>query len=268
MYLCSLKLVLEAVNASMLPISHGRLLHAAFLNLIRDIDPILSAAIHDAQVKSFAVGTLRTKAFKNNNSFSFKSGDIAIWRVGLIGVELMQVMAKISRDTALHIGRSNFIIRDIICDRQNDVATGLTTMAELQQEVFSLPEMQSIQMDFLSPTTFRVNDYDMPVPKPELIFGSLAEKWNAFSEEENFDLKNIKELASRLLPLYWQGGTKRVNITQTRGVTAFVGSYTYSFSLLPGEYRKLFILLAEFGRFVGVGRLTAQGLGHIDIKYN
>lgn len=267
MYLCSLKLVLEAVNASSLPISHGRLLHAAFLNLIRGIDYDLSSKLHDAQMKSFAIGTLRTKAHKQNNSLCFGSGDIAIWRIGLIGRELMQAVVQISRDTPLRIGRNNFKIRDIVCDRQSDAATGIITMSELQQEVFALTDMQSLELDFLSPTTFRVNCYDMPVPKPELIFGSLAEKWNAFSQEEVFDIKNIKDLSSMLLPLSWQGSSQRVNITQTRGVTGFVGSYTYSFSLLPAEYRKLFILLAEFGRFTGVGRLTAQGFGHIDIKY-
>ena len=34
------------------------------------------------------------------------------------------------------------------------------------------------------------------------------------------------------------------------------------------EKRYIFILLAEFGRFMGVGRLTAQGLGSIKISYN
>ena len=47
---------LRAVNNSSLPVSHGRLLHAALLDLVRQYDKDLSAQLHDSNVKPFSFG--------------------------------------------------------------------------------------------------------------------------------------------------------------------------------------------------------------------
>ena len=82
------------------------------------------------------------------------------------------------------------------------------------------------------------------------------------------DVAFIKELCQFLIPINWHGETKRYNITPKRGITGFVGEFTYDISRVDPEYRWQFVLLAEFAAFVGVGRLTAQGLGNVKISYN
>lgn len=267
MYLCSLKLVLEAVNASSLPISHGRLLHAAFLNIIREYNEELSEALHGEQIERFSLDTLRTKVKLENNTFRFKPGDKAVWKISFIGDDILKVLSQITKGKVIRISKGLFSVNAVICDNTVDSGTGLTTMAELKSSVFALPSMTLLQFDFLSPTTFRYQNFDLPFPRPEIIFGSLAQKWNAFSDEEQFDVKVIAKAAGLLVLESWHGESKRVNVTVDRGVTGFVGSFTYNLNRLPVEYRQLFILLAEFSRFTGVGRLTGQGLGRISIQY-
>mgnify|MGYP002677670924 FL=1 len=131
-----------------------------------------------------------------------------------------------------------------------------------------MPEVKYLTLNFITPAAFRYFEEDYPFPKPELVFGSAAERWNNINGEEYFDVELIKQVASKfIIPDNWHGKTRRVNLTPKHGVTAFEGSFCYKLTMLPQEYRALFIVLARFAAFAGVGRLTGQGLGQVRIQY-
>ncbi len=44
---------------------------------------------------------------------------------------------------------------------------------------------------------------------------------------------------------------------------AFMGKFSYNIESLNNDIQKVFILLAKFGEFAGVGRLTGQGFGQV-----
>ncbi|MDO4178152.1 MAG: CRISPR system precrRNA processing endoribonuclease RAMP protein Cas6 [Phascolarctobacterium sp.] len=267
MLLFSFKIILEATCPSALPISHGRLLHGTFLNIIKKFDAPLSAELHDDQVKRFSVGILRSKIKLVRNSYNFQVGDIASWHITCAGEDIFQCFKNLQIGESLRVGRVEFIIKNFICDSDSDESTGFITMDTLKEVALSLPVMNKLELDFVTPTTFKYLGAEWPFPRQESIFGSLAEKWNAFSSTDSFDVEQIKELSGSFIPVKWHGETRMVNITKDRGVLGFVGSFTYSLELVPEEYRSLFILLAEFSQFTGVGRLNAQGMGRVQIKY-
>lgn len=268
MILAAVVLELQAQNAGRLPVSHGRLLHAAFLNSIRSLDAELSARMHDAANKCFSLGHLQLQQSAQKMAFQLQAGTQAKWRICLMGDSTKAVLQLLQPGLRLQVGSIAFVVKDVYRTQREHSQAGLTTTEYLESQCAELPPVSQLTMDFLSPTTFRYFDHDYPWPKPELVFGSLAERWNKISSEEHFAVDKVKEIAAAyLLPERWQGNSKRVNVSPQHGVTGFVGSFTYKLTLLPPEFRAMFISLGEFAVFAGVGRLTGQGLGQVKVKY-
>lgn len=264
MILTSVVLKLQSLENAVLPASHGRLLHAAFLHYVQKNNPQLSEILHDNQQKMFSLGLLQFKNLPQNSNYIISEGDVAYWRLGGIGQELADILSKINKNYIFRFGKSNFKVLG------NSFAGGNSyqwiTFSELQLIGEKMKAAERITIEFNSAATFRYYNNDYPFPKPELVFGSLAEQWNNYSSETTFDVGHIKNIAaSYLIPDNWQGETKRIDFGKGRAVTGFVGKFSYRLNLLPFAYRAVFITLTQFAYFVGVGRLNAQGCGQINI---
>ena len=268
MILAAAVLELQAQNAGRLPVSHGRLLHAAFLNSIRSLDAELSARMHDAANKSFSLGHLQLQQSAQKNDLSAAGGHAGKMAHLPDGRQRKSCFAAFASRLSVAGGQRCLVVKDVYRTQREHSQAGLTTTEYLESQCAELPLVSQLTMDFISPTTFRYFDHDYPWPKPELVFGSLAERWNKISGEEHFAVDKVKEIAAAyLLPERWQGNSKRVNVSPQHGVTGFVGSFTYKLTLLPPEFRAMFISLGEFAVFAGVGRLTGQGLGQVKVRY-
>lgn len=268
MILAAVVLKLEAQNTGRLPASHGRLLHAAFLNALRAKDEALSALLHNAASKSFSLGMLKLSCPMQKMTYQIAKGTQAQWRICVMGEHSKAVLNFLQDDFVMRVGSINFLVKDVYVTPQQHSLAGLTTTEYLEAQCEELPPIEHLTLDFITPTTFRFFEQDYPWPKAELVFGSLAERWNQVSGEEHFAVDKVKEIAAGyLIPEKWQGNSRRVNLSPQHGVTGFVGSFTFKLALLPSEYRTLFICLAEFAVFAGVGRLTGQGMGQVIIKY-
>ncbi|MBN1964765.1 MAG: CRISPR system precrRNA processing endoribonuclease RAMP protein Cas6 [Anaerolineae bacterium] len=117
-----------------------------------------------------------------------------------------------------------------------------------------------LKLAFSSPTAFRQRDLNMAVPLPDLVFGGLADRWNAFSPiavspevrryaEEGVALNSFR-LRSRALPV--KEGVPQVGAVGEAGYVA-VRYDRYWMGVLG--------LLADFAFFAGVGRMTTVGMG-------
>lgn len=255
---------MQAVSNGTLPISHGRFLHAAFLDCVRNFDEDLSNLLHDSTVKMFSLGLLNlTKSPKQGNYF-ISCGDEVHWRIGCIGEGLLKVLNQIYCGYSFTIGKNSFKVMDI--DFSSGYARKILTFDEVYEIGKSCAKAERITIEFKTPTTFRYYSYDYPFPKPELVFGSLAEQWNQYSPDKTFNVDKIKQIATEyLIPDNWQGETKRVDFGKNRAITGFVGKFTYRLNLLPEEFRSVFVTLAQFAYFAGIGRLNGQGCGQINI---
>ena len=81
------------------------------------------------------------------------------------------------------------------------------------------------------------------------------------------DAAEIREQARSIIPLSWEGRTRTMYLSPQRGMMGFEGRFRYDISQQPSELPQLFLLLAQFSVFAGVGRLTAQGMGQTRINY-
>ncbi len=130
-----------------------------------------------------------------------------------------------------------------------------STFAALSQA----PPLRAIELEFLSPTSFKQSQRIQPFPLPELVFGNLLRRWNAFTP-----------VALQFPTFEWQGVTCACELkTQTLhlkggpeiGTTGWV---RYEF---PDSFQaKVATTLAHFACFAGVGRKTGMGMGQVRIR--
>lgn len=267
MLLAAMVFKLEVLEAAKLPMTHGRLLHAALLNTVRELQPDISAAMHDSLVKNFSSGLLQLKEKPVNGNYALQGGQVVYWRVTALGEEVAQTVFSVKPDTVLRVGRAMFKVLEVICNQQRMRDTGVVATEELFAGCSQLPPMRRLRLEFITPASFKVDQFDYAFPRPELIFTSLANRWNELAGEVQLDVIALKELSQKLIPELWNGSSKRIALTPERGLNGFIGTFSFNLQAIPEEYRFIFILLCEFAQFSGIGRYTAQGLGRVRIAY-
>ena len=119
---------------------------------------------------------------------------------------------------------------------------------------------RQISLRFTSPTSFRSQERHIPLPLPELVFGSLLDRWNAFAplalpvETRRYASECLAvsryDLATRPVP--GKEGGLRVGA---------VGQITYTALNYDRYWMSILNALAAFALFSGVGVGTASGLG-------
>lgn len=120
-------------------------------------------------------------------------------------------------------------------------------------------------MTFGSPTAFKsTQGYYVPLPQPELVFGSLLDRWNAFSSVP---------LSPALTAVFYESmATESVDIHsqevkfgggQWASITGFMGRVTYRMQKTSSDIRRAVNALAAFACYSGVGVKTTVGLGQV-----
>jgi len=119
-----------------------------------------------------------------------------------------------------------------------------------------------VTLEFASPTAFKSGGMTIPIPLPNLVFGSLVDRWNAFSpvslspEMRRFgeEAVAISRYALRSVPMSQKNGGLRVG---------GVGEVTYT--ALNGDryWHGAMQMLADFAKYSGVGVQTTNGMGQV-----
>lgn len=254
-----------------LPRWWGRAAHALLLDVIRGQDPALAEELHDESVlRPFTASTLLGR---------FPDGKLdleQVYRLRLtaIEVETAAILQQAAQGGRLAVG--SVIELDYlpfrvlphpasegegICGGQNPWEAQ-TSFQELSEPYLLAKEtpLRRITLQFTSPTTFKSGGKHVPIPLPELVFGSLLERWNAYApiafpeEVKRFAAECLAvaryKLASRAAPL--SASNLRVGA---------VGEVSYISLNYDRYWMSLIATLAKFALFSGVGAGTSQGLG-------
>lgn len=141
--------------------------------------------------------------------------------------------------------------------------TGQTTYPELSAPYLLakvIPERQ-VTLEFSSPASWKsALGMHVPLPLPELVFGSLLNRWNEFApvtfpeEVRRYAAECLAishyRLSSRVIPL--KRGSKRIGC---------VGGVSYVSINFDRYWMSVIQTLADFAFFAGVGVSTTQGMG-------
>lgn len=267
--LYSVVLLLTPLEEVEIEATVGHRAHAAFLDLIRQVSPGLSEALHDPKVsvRPFTVSPLW--------GIPAREGRVRLrperscWlRVTLLARPLYERLmgALLGGDPPqLRLGEGRFLIREARTMPGSHPWAGYATWEELARQ--ARPERE-LTLEFVSPTAFSFGEkgwgrHIVVLPQPRLVFGSLARTWNAYAPppvrvevgalehyaEEHVVVREIGGLRTRMLNF---GGRPQVG---------FVGRVTYG---LMGENdiaRIQLAMLADFAFYGGVGYKRTMGMG-------
>lgn len=133
----------------------------------------------------------------------------------------------------------------------------------------------TLRMEFVSPTTFRSQGRYLPLPQPELVFGSLLDRWQAFApvalhpDTRRFAAEAIAlsryELRTRGMP-YVKAG-ERGSRGETSGhyptIVGFTGRVIFAVLNRDRYWLNVLHLLTAFAFYSGIGYQTTAGLGQV-----
>lgn len=119
-----------------------------------------------------------------------------------------------------------------------------------------------LALEFLSPTTFRSQGKHLPIPLPELVFGSLLEKWNRFSPIA-FD-EGLRDYAAQSLAVErYELSTRAVKVKGGGLRVGALGQIQYGALPYDRYWMALLHVLAGFAFYAGVGHGASQGFGQV-----
>lgn len=254
---------LRSHNSGSLPEFPGRFLHAAVFSLISSIDKDAGDYWHDMSgIKPFTVGIDYQQRRRNH---VIQEGDILFLQINVWHRDLWYILAELSESMRVQIGPLQATIVDVHYEAPFGLPLHEENILDLIQLRLEAKSMRKIEFEFLTPTMFNGTHGDITFPTAELIFASIVDKWNAGDVEDTLDKPRIKELCERIILSDWSGHTKRVYFGRDRGYTGFIGNFTFNLSKLSAEENQLITVLALFGQHSGIGRLSSQGLGQVNV---
>ena len=271
---------LRAEQSALLPVVHGKWLHAVLFHEMAKYSTELADRVHGANtIKPFSISELMLikskhfdsksiqKMFRGQQCWEIGEGDTFFWRIGALNEEMLKFLLHFKEHEKLLVKRTAFNLEEIIIDPLKHHDSGVMDEKELIVQCLEETDVNEITFQFLSPVSFRINTQDVPLPRPELIFGSIADKWNQNRMPIPIRRDEINDIARNCHMVDWAGKNVRRFYGTKHGINGFEGKFTFDVTELNENDKRLFLLLAQFSVFSGVGRLTGQGMGQTRVTY-
>ncbi|MFN8493511.1 MAG: CRISPR system precrRNA processing endoribonuclease RAMP protein Cas6 [Caldilineaceae bacterium] len=265
--LISIVLTLRSDTDVTLPTQVGRANYAATLAALNRVDPALVTALHDNDGPKPLTCSDVLNAPANRDGMVLHANQPYTVRItGLtapVSGALEQALLR-TPPTTWELDHQGFQVAAVTCDAAANPWTGRTTYETLAatQLLRSDKLPRQATLDFASPTAFKSGGMTVPVPLPNLVFGSLVERWNQFSpitlspEMRRFGEEMVAISRYRLesRPVGGKQGGLRIGGVGQVTYTA-VGGDRYWLGLLN--------MLADFALYSGVGVQTTTGMGQV-----
>jgi len=262
--LVSLVFTLTAPQAVTLPRHLGRASHALLLRLIGARDPALAAELHEGSgPRPFTCSGL-VGGRGQGDSLLLGAGEEAWLRfTGLNGAVSGHLLALAQEPpNAVELDGVALRVAGATVDPAEHTWAGRGEYRDLLAVGDGAADGRArrVTLRFASPTTFRSQGVNMPVPLPYLVYGSLLGRWQAYSPVAVSG--EFRRYAEEMVALARYRLRTRVVRTKAGGMqVGFVGEA--SFVALSADRYWVAVLraLTGYAFYAGVGALTAQGMG-------
>jgi len=279
---------LAAETGGELRATQGRLAHAAFLDLLRGVDPPLAAELHNSRgPKPFTVSPLSGLGHGRGGRLPVRPGDTPWLRVTLLDPVLFHsfiaYFLRPAHRPRLRLEPIGFQVTELISTPGGHPLAGYTSPVELykQWEAADMsPDRRHISLEFRSPTGFSLKDEDEEGQKPPaarprparrmhvlpdaaFVFGGLAAAWDRLTGGET--QAAVRAYAAECVVVARHDiETHMVDFGGGRKQVGFTGRVRYE--LLGEEDEPLarhLNRLADLAFYTGVGSKTTMGMGQV-----
>jgi CRISPR-associated endoribonuclease Cas6 len=273
-------IVIHAFPKTDLPVVHaqGKVLHGLFYELLQKASAVKGDEIHSVEgLKPFSTALLLSE--RQRRAEHIRAGEEIKIRFTFLDDSLYPLLARYflsTPDLTFELVRTELTVARILSTPQSgEEWAGFASFEELYAQASE--EEKQFSFQFVTPTFFKRGggpafpDLIVPLPLPDLLFGSLLRNWNQFSPTSFVEATLLREvcanhlevtyhrITSQLARLVFQREERNYRTTTFPG---FVG--TCSFRLVelhdPGIVKTL-NALADFAFFAGVGARTTMGCG-------
>jgi len=233
-------------------------LHAWFLDQVRQIDPELSAYLHDGESeKPFNISALEGQLLPSGKQLKLVANQIYHWHINVLSQKVALFLKQwlTTLPKTIELGGASLQIKQV------SIAHVPTTYAQLLQ---SSAKPSIAHLSFVSPTSFRRKGHHFPLPVPENLFHSYLRRWNDFSqipvEQEAF----LQWIDESVIIHQHRLESMKVAAGKQGSVTGFTGAISLGLSkaaLANTEFSQLFYALVRLAPYCGTGHKTTFGLG-------
>ncbi|MEH2135308.1 CRISPR-associated endoribonuclease Cas6 [Nostoc sp.] len=240
-------------------------LHAWFLDQVRQLNPELSAYLHDGESeKPFNISALSGQLLASGRQLQLEAKQIYRWHVNALSPRVVQFLKQWLTELPQILD-----LRDALLQiKQVSIVHPSATYAQLLQ--LSPEKPSNVNFSFVSPTSFRRKGHHFPLPVPVNLFHSYLRRWNDFSgmpiEPEPF----LDWIDEGVIIHQHRLESMKVAAGKRGSVTGFTGVMSCGLSksaLANSEFTRLFYALARLAPYCGTGHKTTFGLGQTRLDW-
>jgi CRISPR-associated endoribonuclease Cas6 len=273
-------IVIHAFPRTDLPLDHtqGKILHGLFYEVLKKASAAKGDEIHSADgLKPFSTALLLNQ--KQRREEQLWPGEMVRIRFTFLDDSLYPLLARYfisTPDISLEMVRTELVVTRVLATpASGELWAGYASFEEIYERASE--ENKTFCFDFSAPTFFKRGggpaypDLTVPLPLPELVFGSLLQNWNRFSVVPFEEAALLKDVCAHHMEIsHWRGGSESARLVfrngkasyQTVTVPGFVGRCSIR---LVGSHDPRLIkalnALANLAFYAGVGAKTTMGFG-------
>ncbi len=257
---------LKALENGSLPADLGPAIRAEFLDWVGDSDSGQADDLHDGDdLRPYAVSDLHG-TFRAQRGFRLvKAGQSAWFRVTSLRERetrllLDSVFPKIEGQN-ISLSRTSFLVQKVVrVEGGHPWARGASYDSLVERHFKSEPQpSDTLEVEFVSPTTFKSSGVHVPLPLPEHVLGSWLKRWNALSSASL--PREVRELdEARLALSRYKLETLAVHYDKATWI-GFTGLCRFRILSEDEFWLRLCNLLADYAFFCGTGAKTSFGMG-------
>ncbi|MEZ4864395.1 MAG: CRISPR system precrRNA processing endoribonuclease RAMP protein Cas6 [Caldilineaceae bacterium] len=265
--LISIVLTLTSSTDATLPAHLGRANYAATLARLQALDPALGPTIHDGDGPKAITCSDLLGGRAARDHMPIRAGER--YYVRLTGLtppvsQALETALLTDPPTTWLLADQRFAVAGVCCNADDDPWSGRTTyetLAAAQLLQKGRPE-RKVSLLFQSPTSFQSKGMHIPVPLPNLVFGSLVDRWNTFSPVTLSP--EVRQFGEEMVALSNYRLESQV-ITQKKGTPLIGGVGRATYTALGGDryWLATMQMLADFAMYSGVGVKTTIGMGQV-----
>ncbi len=262
--LVGLQLTLQPSQNFTLPSNYTYWLHAWFLDQMRQIDPSLSAELHDNQAeKAFTISSFlgdntpidRTTTSPRNRTIQFNANSSYHCQITALNKTLCAALKKWQTPTTICLRDRSFQINHRQISLPAITYSTLWDNANINNE---------LSLTFLSPTAFRKSGNHMPLPIPENLFHSYLRRWNIFAHCQFEPTEFLAWVNESVVLLRHNIHSSKAQPGKQGSVTGFVGTIQLGFNTKADrqlDYMQLAHTLVAAAPYFSTGHKVTFGLG-------
>lgn len=246
----------------------GRAVYAQFLRWLDATDPALASRWHDADgPKPYTCSSLVGMTRMSKASSKLAPDDDLWFRVTSLDPAISAVLLALAAQPPAEVDLDGEVLAVTgAYTRPTEHPWAANTSYHELAGPYLLarePAPRRVRLRFAAPTNFRQNGVTHPFPLPGLVFGGLADRWNAFSPLGVSDgVRAFCETA--VTATRFDLKTRAFPTKGDRTEVGSVGEVSYRILRHDMYWASVVSLLADYAFYAGVGRGTSAGMGQVN----